>query len=232
MKISRLNYCSRLNHLWKERFLSRGTFLEASHPLQGGLEQVPSGSCSSYLLFTTCFSSTWKSRFPEKNLTDSIWDKTEKVRYLHLFSVFSRGVQNETSPLCTLLGILHYFTWLLLSYYISLTQTHTYALPQLCTSISESCLCFLESERFGSAHTDYPYTTCTISHFCIIFTVPGAGTLPAYSFHMWKQYLSQKTFSSAPYWKELSSLKNSFKTKINLAVKPWWQWTNELEIKY
>lgn len=37
---------------------------------------------------------------------------------------------------------------------------HSYALPSL-----KSCFCFLESERFGSAHTDYPYTTCTVSHF-------------------------------------------------------------------
>lgn len=27
----------------RERFLSKGTFLEASHSLQGGLEQVPQG---------------------------------------------------------------------------------------------------------------------------------------------------------------------------------------------
>lgn len=110
--------------------------------------------------------------------------------------------------------------------YLAITLVlHRYTLSQLSTSIFQSYWCFLESKRFGSTHTDYPYSICIASQFCIIFTVLGADTLPAYSFHIWKQYLSPKTFSSALYWKELNSPKNYFKKKINLAVKPWWQWT-------
>lgn len=48
--------------------------------------------------------------------------------------VFSRSVQEGTSPLCTLMGILTYFTGLLPSCCISLRHTRAYALSQVHTS--------------------------------------------------------------------------------------------------
>lgn len=80
-------------------------------------------------------------------------------------------------------------------------------------------------------HTHQPLFLC--SHcVSVLHRVHCTDTLPAHSFHMWKQYLSPKTLSSAPHRKELNSLKNYFEKKINLAVKLWRQWTDEVEIEY
>lgn len=176
------------------------------------------------------FSSTWTFKLHEKNLTHSIWGKTEKLRYLYVFGMFCRSIQAET-PLCTLLGILHYCAWLLLH------QASTNTL--LCSFTSTQfhlweLLMLLGKIKDLDPHTPTTFTVPLQSvsilcpPYCACCRHSASTLLP----HVKTAFAWKKTTFLSSILKGINRLKNYCRKKTILAFKMWWQPTNGQEIKY
>lgn len=126
--------------------------------------------------------------------------------------MFYRSIQAET-PLCTLLGILHYWAWLLLHQ----TSTNTLTCSFTSTQFHLWALLMLPGKiKDLDPHTPTTFILPTVSQFCILLTVPGAGSLPGTPSTCDNSISLKKSLSSAPHWKELTGW------RITAERKPFW----------
>lgn len=123
---------------------------------------------------------------------------------------FVGSIQAET-PLCPLLGILHYCTWWLL--HQASTNTLMCSFPGTQFYLWELFMLFGKIKDVDP-HTPTTFTLlCRVSQFWILLTVLGSDTLPEHSFHMWKQHLPEKPTFLSSILKGINRLKNYFRRK-------------------